>query len=79
MEITFKQFRALTTHELYAIFHEAEREIEARNQPLSDGRFVHDNDVTDSDIDKLLRDEQQDTKAWYVLRREQEGRAEPRT
>lgn len=76
MKITFKQFRALSTRELGTIYHEADREMEARNTRLSDGRFVHDDDMSDDDIDKLFAEASRGSPAWYVLKREKFGRVE---
>ena len=75
MKITFKQFRAMTIRELSDILSEAEREYEARNHDLGGHRFVHDKDVTDSEIILLLENERRGTKKWYVLNREKYGRA----
>lgn len=76
MKISFKQFRALTTHELYDIHFESGREIEARNFDLGGHRFAHDKNMTDAEISLLYSNERRGTRKWYVLKREKFGRAE---
>lgn len=76
MKISFKQFRAMTSHEVHQIYFEAGRGIDARNFKLSDESFVHDAGVSDLTISKLLEKTTEGSSEWYVLNREKYGRLE---